>query len=96
MYITCYEKYAIYEPAEGGYYYEGLQMISTRKIRHGKARKELARLAKQHEADGAHRVSLWRNGLDVAESKYIGDGYEYFIESKRKIGRHAKGWEPYS
>jgi len=64
--VQVYERYAIYEPAEGGYYYEGY-------LRGG--------------ADG-----LWAGSRN---HRYIGEGYEVYVEPLKMRGCHAKGREPY-
>ena len=37
-YVTHYEEYPIYEPAEGGYYYSGNQVVDTERMSKRKAK----------------------------------------------------------
>lgn len=43
-YVTHYEEYPIYEPAEGGYYYSGNQVINSEKLSKRKAKETLKRI----------------------------------------------------
>ena len=50
-YITHYEEYPIYEPAEGGYYYTGNQIAETERLSKNQCRKVLNKIwedCKQH------------------------------------------------
>lgn len=40
-YITHYEEYSIYEPAEGGYYYSGNQVVDSEKMSKRACKKNL-------------------------------------------------------
>lgn len=43
-YLTHYAEYPIYEPAEGGYYYAGNQVVESEKLSKRKAKAELEQL----------------------------------------------------
>ena len=45
--ITYYEEYPIYEPAEGGYYYEGNEVTWSRKKSKRSCRKEFEEIWKK-------------------------------------------------
>ena len=49
--ISHYEKYPIYEPAGGGYYYEGRRLVDSIRVPHGTAHERLRRLARQLERE---------------------------------------------
>ena len=46
-YITHYEEYPIYEPAEGGYYYAGNQIVESERKSKRQCRKEFEEIWKQ-------------------------------------------------
>lgn len=43
-YISRYEEYPIYEPAEGGYYYSGNQLVESERLSKRACKKELLRI----------------------------------------------------
>ena len=91
-YITHYEEYPIYEPAEGGYYYAGNQVVGYERVSKRKARKMMAEIWNDVKDDENWHICddgnmIWRH------SKYIGEGESYVIERKR--GKYTKGWKPY-
>lgn len=100
-YVCEYTQYPIYEPAEGGYYYEGAQLTSyvkTHSLR--RARKILNKWVKEYydaeniltpDAEAAldeHRGSHW-----FYSTRYVGEGMEWHIETK--LGKHEHGYHPY-
>lgn len=96
VWLSYYEEYPIYEPAEGGYYYSGLALVSTERLSKRAAKrkfdaeaKELLELSK----DGDYPwVKL--NGRHLAQdSKYIGEGAFFCVE--RKKGMYERGCQPY-
>lgn len=98
MYISRYEAYPIYEPAEGGYYYWGWQLVESYKVRHGRAKKKLRQIARTLEKEAAvMRGSrfCYTPNMTAMYGRYIGDGTKYVIESRRHIGREERGWRPY-
>lgn len=99
-YVTCYSQYPIFEPAEGGYYYEGTTIewyTPTKSLR--RARKLLKRAVEEYYKEEGFWSEEVEEGIrDTANhfyhvSKYIGDGMEWHIETK--LGRHEHGYKPY-
>jgi hypothetical protein len=92
VYLTLYEEYPIYEPAEGGYYYAGQQVDGFYRLNSEKqAKRKLAKLRKELEREGF--VVIPERGYAYRSSKYIGEGAEIRIE--KKLGQHESGWHPY-
>lgn len=101
-YITEYRQYPIYEPAEGGYYYEGTEIVQyTRTTSIKRARKILRQMvleAKPWE-DTPHTEEEIREALESTKNhfyiftKFIGEGMEWHIETKLRKNEH--GWRPY-
>lgn len=97
-YVTIYSRYPIYEPAEGGYYYSGIEMIESNEFREfRKAKRYLRKLYKQCIADRDHEDKYWfSNGSHTkfgVGGKYIGEGWYVVLEKKQ--GNDVKGWQPY-
>lgn len=92
-YITHYEQYPIYEPAEGGYYYAGNQITEYKRMSKRAAKRELKELFDILRRDYNDPEYPWVMSLDenmiYRGSKYIGDGESYVIE--RKLGNRASG-----
>jgi len=102
VYLTVYEEYPIYEPAEGGYYYSGNQVVAYQKLSKRQARKKMDEIWQEIVekyrgwADELARWTYSKSSYGVKiyyRSKYIGDGKSYVIE--RKLGSEERGWEPY-
>lgn len=103
VYLTHYEEYPIYEPAEGGYYYAGVQVTEYERLSLRQAKKQLKNLWEEAQRENEnldekykwHMTLPWRNERPqlVRFSKYIGEGESYVIE--RKLGSQERGWEPY-
>ena len=96
-YVTLYYLYPIYEPAEGGYYYNGIGVdesygFQTRK----KAIKFLRKRRKECMKEDKN-VKGWYNYINsfgvYNENGYIGNGY--FWELERKFGSAISGYQPY-
>jgi len=102
--VQVYERYAIYEPAEGGYYYEGLEpfeepeeVCDTKREAADALRRivELENVGKTREDEGylqGGADGLWAGSRN---HRYIGEGYEVYVEPLKTRGSHAKGREPY-
>lgn len=91
-YVTFSEYYPIYEPAEGGYYYEGKKKVLEREYStFKKAKRKMKKLWNCCKDD----TGFWScpdKLLFGQSNKYIGDGY--ICEMTRKpVKEH--GWEPY-
>lgn len=52
-YISHYEEYPIYEPAEGGYYYPGNQLIEVERKSKRQCRKEFEKIWKNCQKENA-------------------------------------------
>lgn len=109
VYLTYYEEYPIYEPAEGGYYYSGNQVVSYERLSKRAAKKKLKQLYNKLKADNSEPDSRYpgapilrgsyndwmmiNNNRLVRHSSYIGQGMSYVIE--RKLGSETMGRVPY-
>jgi len=99
VWLSYYEEYPIYEPAEGGYYYSGLTLVETERLSKRAAKRRFDELAKEcidESKDDPYpwyqQNILYGRGLHKG-SKYIGEGAMLIIE--RKKGMHEKGYIPY-
>jgi len=108
--IQMYERYSIYEPAEGGYYYEGREPVKyyDKYDTKQEAMKALEQLIKNKNEslsevdDGRGDTNegylvIGPSGIHAysVNHKYIGDGFDYFVEPINRRGRHKEGWKPY-
>lgn len=92
FYVTYYQEYPIYEPAEGGYYYAGMEAIYSKGFDTREEAEEHLREVAANEYD-----SGWgniKNGV-ARRGKYIGEGEQIVIETRRDYLSQEKGWEPY-
>lgn len=91
-YITYSEYYPIWEAAEGGYYYEGKQVLEVRTAStFRKARQILNSWRKQCKNDLGYWENNRSNYISFGQSsKYIGDGYiaELTREPIEEYGYH--------
>ena len=78
-YISHYEEYPIYEPAEGGYYYAGNQLVATERLSKRKAKAELERLWSEAKAENLREFG-------EEEPKRDKDQYGNCIYPWRRIG----------
>ena len=97
-YVTYYEEYPIYEPAEGGYYYAGSQNVWVREFKSWrKARQFFNKVAKQFVEDSSYDNPYcmygFPNSCAKVHSRYIGEGYGIVLTSKKPLEEH--GWKPY-
>lgn len=91
--VSHYQEYPIFEPAEGGYYYSGTELVETERLSRRQAKKKFKAIVEEllddefedWFFDGEWQVTLY--------SKYIGEGEFWCIE--RKAGSHVEGWKPY-
>lgn len=98
FYVTTYEEYPIFEPAEGGYYYAGVQIKDSRGFQtRRKAMQYINKLYREETKHGENNGEYWRENADRTYfgcgSKYIGDGWYVCLE--RKQGEDVSGWQPY-
>jgi hypothetical protein len=105
--IQRYERFPIYGPAEGGYYYNGREPDSYAIFNTcEEANTALKKLVKEtndsyEDSDGQREGLLicysggkYANAESV-NHRYIGDGYEFYVEPIDQRGLHRKGYEPY-
>lgn len=95
-YVTMYEKYPIYERAEGGYYYEGCSIVWSRSFQEfRKAKRFLRKLYLSYVKDRCEKY--WYEKSDHSRfgenGRYIGDGW--FITLERTYGQYVHHWHPY-
>ena len=106
-YVSYVEEYPIYEPAEGGYYYAGEQVVDYRKFSSWKKANKCFQkwkkwfLEENEWAVAQNRIHIWENpGIDKYgdgslvryNSKYIGEGAKVQI-TRGPFKEH--GYEPY-
>ena len=97
-YVTMYEKYPIYEPAEGGYYYSGIQVNWSCEFKeYRKARRFLKKCFKDCIECGDDKEKGWYTNASHSRfgvnGRYIGDGW--YVTLEREEGAEVRGWEPY-
>lgn len=91
LYVSYYENYPIYEPAEGGYYYEGRTLVKSERLSRRQAKKQFSEIVKEALQD---EDWVYDGHWKVYEkSNYIGEGSFYCIEKKK--GSHISGYKPY-
>lgn len=90
VYLSYYEEYPIYEPAEGGYYYSGLELVESERLSKRQAKKLFDEKAKEKMNDGNWMRCNPKFGRSmIMKSKYIGEGACFCIE--RRQGMHERG-----
>lgn len=88
--LTHYEEYPIYEPAEGGYYYAGNQVVEGFKfLTKWGAKRQLAKMRGHLEALGFTVLE----DKAYLSSKYVGEGQSWIVE--KKCGSHSRGKQVY-
>ena len=101
MFVTCYHKIAIYEPAEGGYYYDGQVYAWKERVRHGGVKRRIRQLYNMMVEDIKDRGCHWEAWISEDERScgirgpHIGDGCIVQAESKHKVGKDEQGYVPY-
>lgn len=94
FYVTVYQEYPIYEPAEGGYYYAGADaMMSKGYNSKEEAKQGLEQLADEFKSDGYDLYPTY-SGYSTRE-KYIGDNIILRLENAKHYLSGVKGYEPY-
>lgn len=97
-YVTSYSFYPIYEPAEGGYYYPGVQVKYSYKCQTwNKAKRVLRKLYKECILDGSVNERGWFESSSKQHfgwnGKHVGEGW--YIKLERRQGEDISGWHPY-
>lgn len=89
-YLSLYRAYPIYEPAEGGYYYEGLELIESNQFL---SKQDARRALRDYASRNGFNIS--KDGLSAYKSgSLIGESEEIYVE--RRAGAHEKGRVLYS
>ena len=96
-YISHYEEYPIYEPAEGGYYYPGNQLVASERKSKRQCRKDFEKIwqecLEENKDDPEYPWIRENANYIYKNSKYIGEGESFAIE--RNQGSMEHGYEPY-
>ena len=97
-YISHYEEYPIYEPAEGGYYYPGNQLVASERKSKRQCRKDFEKIwqecLEENKDDPEYPWHFDREHNYIYKgSYYIGEGESFAIE--RNQGSMEHGYEPY-
>lgn len=93
-YVSYYEEYPIFEPAEGGYYYAGAQLSSSVQCSTlKKARQRLAKMVNGSWNDPICPLVQTSKNLASYHGNYIGEGSFLVIETHK--GHNEAGYEPY-
>ena len=92
FYVTYYQEYPIYEPAEGGYYYPGRDAIYSKGFDTKEEAEAHVEELKNEDGEGG-----WEKRSDgyIREGKHVGDAEEIVIETRKTYLSQEKGWEPY-
>ena len=106
-YLTYYEAYPIYEPAEGGYYYEGRTAV---KWWESEDLNELVDFI-PNLAENWYEMELTNYGtiedinkeledwgyiiVALTHSKYIGDDMYLLLENEKAFQKYEAHWHPY-
>ena len=92
FYVTYYQEYPIYEPAEGGYYYPGRDAIYSKGFDTKEEAEAHVEELKNEDGEGG-----WEKYSDgyVRKGKYVGDAEEIVIETRKTYLSQEKGWKPY-
>lgn len=106
-YLTYYEAYPIYEPAEGGYYYEGRNAV---KWWESEDINELVNFI-PNLAENWYEMELTNYGtiedinkeledwgyviVALTHSKYIGDDIYLVLENEKAFQKYEAHWHPY-
>ena len=93
-YLSYYEEYPIYEPAEGGYYYTGNQLIKTERKSKRQCRIEFERIwqdcKKKNEENGFAEDTDWNKVVtDTREYPWIRAGDNCICKFGKYIGEGA-------
>ena len=92
FYVTYYQEYPIYEPAEGGYYYAGRDAVHSKGFETREEAMEYASELKNESGEDGWKS--YSNGY-MKKGKYVGEGEQIVIENRNNYLSQEKGWEPY-
>lgn len=107
-YITYYEAYPIYEPAEGGYYYEGINAVEwaywDEENNFDEVFNHIGELAEKYDLKNLNVDKKWAYDMvneygnimvAIDRSKYIGDNRYLYLENETAFKSEECGWHPY-
>ena len=108
-YLTYYEAYPIYEPAEGGYYYEGRTAIKWWESENLKELVDfIPNFVKDYEVwdmeltnygtlkDIKKELKDWGYVIvALTHAKYIGDDMYLLLENEKAFQKYEAHWHPY-
>ena len=104
-YLTYYEAYPIYEPAEGGYYYEGRTAIKWWESEDvDELLNSISNFAEEFGMetipfdfdDIKDELEKWGYCIvALTHAKYIGDDEYLVMETERAFHKYESGWHPY-
>ena len=104
-YLTYYEAYPIYEPAEGGYYYEGRTAIKWWESEDiDELLNSISNFAEEFGMekmpfnfdDIKDELKKWGYCVvALAHAKYIGDDEYLVMETERAFHKYEAHWHPY-
>lgn len=104
-YLTYYEAYPIYEPAEGGYYYEGRTAIKWWESED--VDELLNSISNFAEEFGMEKMPFNFDNIKdelkkwgycvvaLTHAKYIGDDEYLVMETERAFHKYEAHWHPY-
>ena len=90
-YISYYEEYPIYEPAEGGYYYTGNQLLRTERKSKRQCRREFEKIwrdcQKENEKNGFVEDTDWNEVVaNTGEYPWVRVDENYICKIGKYIG----------
>ena len=103
-YLTYYEEYPIYEPAEGGYYYSG---CSAEEWVYSEDLSEILNYINEYvdkydmevRGDIDNLINIFKNYgavvIAMEHSKYIGGDRYIRLENESEFKSEECGWHPY-
>ena len=104
-YLTYYEAYPIYEPAEGGYYYEGRNAIKWWESEDiNELLNSISNFAEEFGMktipfdfdDIKDELKKWGYCVvALTHAKYIGDDEYLVMETERAFQKYEAHWHPY-
>lgn len=92
-YVSYYEAYPIFEPAEGGYYYEGEALEQFERFGSLKSARRFFRKKLEECGGASYFDAVTPFEARKKESGKVGDGWRLRIETV--LGKHAHGWHSY-
>ena len=95
-YITLYNEYPVYEPAEGGYYYAGLSAEEAEGFdSFQEAAAAIDEVAKELNSNDYNLVKKSATEYRDAGDKYVGTGAVLCVENNKQFRSRERGRVPY-